>query len=650
VTDFVNGKPFFDNVDVSDPDRQMVFNVAETAQVPPRIVPPPGPSPAGELPTDPQHFQKAREFCGSPHLQAFGQIPQWFTTTTWETPAPHLELVEGRVYDSFVSRIDGPFGHFDNDADVKVEVDPWLRRLLMDDNASDKGSFGLPFGGMEFEWEWPQWAEAFRPLTGDRISALGYHVIDCAHSINTEIHPPIAVAVHRPLPVLLPKSASLENGKPAVPIGSNIYVPGIVTDIFVNLNGARALDCVNNSLRQSKSDSPPCVPQPDHLDRAFEFNVYLPVNPQRIVNSLMHNNPPVPALFTQFVDPPEAPAGIRSDIQFRIVDTTHLDSDTPYFTVSVDISQMRSGETAAKRLISAWVYPDITGRNYGLRALRLRLDQLEVTDTGDTVGSGEWRFWLGYPNAVRPWTRLIKCDGCVDQKTYSPSDSIFEPGALGAGGLLKGEILEFHDFFPFSLGRLRLTGYEQDTFGSDDVGEVDNFVEGGGFRSVCEDQTAGEVVPTGRSGCAGYNVQMITEPGQTPVSSVLSPQTKQFLNRLLVGKPSLTVIDQVSDSELYAGQITARIARLTMGREVESERWQEAFKNLSADITGSQDPDLYVKSMRQRVVHVLGPNPTPQHRAKVIADLLQVKPSVPPALYQKYLCDLETGNACPATP
>jgi hypothetical protein len=84
---------------------------------------------------------------------------------------------------------------------------------------------------------------------------------------------------------------------------------------------------------------------------------------------------------------------------------------------------------------------------------------------------------------------------------------------------------EFHNFFPVSLGRLRFTGYGQDTFGSD--------------------------------------------------------------------------------------EITARITRLTMGREVESERWQGAFNNLSAEITGSQDPDGYVRRMRDRVMHVLGP-PVPR--------------------------------------
>jgi hypothetical protein len=432
VTDFVNGKPSLEDVDISNPDHHMGFDVVETAQVPPGIRPPPGPTPAGQSSTDPQHFDSARSFCGNKVLLGLGQNPEWFTTTTWETPAPKLELVEGRVYDSIVSRIDTPFGHYDNDADVKAEVDPWLRRLLMDDHASDKGSFGLPFGGIEIEWEWPQWLEGFRPLTGDRISALGYHVIDCGHEINTEIHPPIAVAVHRPLPVLLPSSVSLEKGKPPVPIGSNIYVPGIITDILVNLNAGEALDCAGDSLRQSKLvnvtiaghqvQASPCVPQADRTGVPFTFNVYLPVNPQRIVNSLTHSNPPVPALFTQFVDPPEVPAGRRTDIGFSITDTSHLDTDTPYITVSVDISQMRTGQTFAKRLISAWVYPDITGKNYGLIALRLRLDQLEVTDSGDLITSGDWRFWLGYSNSVRPWTRLINCDDCIDQRTYSPSD------------------------------------------------------------------------------------------------------------------------------------------------------------------------------------------------------------------------------------
>jgi hypothetical protein len=211
--------------------------------------------------------------------------------------------------------------------------------------------------------------------------------------------------------------------------------------------------------------------------------------------------------------------------------------------------------------------------------------------------------------------------------------------------------LEFHNFFPYSLSPLRLTGYEQDTFGADDVGEVDSGISLGSFvaQSFCDDEARGSLDPSS-SGCAGYKAHMTVEPGLTPTAAVLSLQTRDFLSQLLVGKPSLAHLNPVIDTELYAGQVTAKIAPLRSHRRAESEPWQDAFKPgaLARDITGSADSDGYVKSMRQRVLKVLGPKPTPKYREKVKADLLKVKPSIPAALYQKYLCDLETGQACPA--
>jgi hypothetical protein len=685
VTDFANGMPIREDVDIGDPERQMVFTVAEQAQVPPRITPPPAPSPAGASATDPQHYDTARSACGGVVSIALDSAPEWFTTTIWQTAAPHLELVEGRVYDSSVSRIDTPFEHHENDASVKLEVDPWLRRLLVDDTPRDKGPENpeLPFGGLEVEWEWPQWLEGFRPLAGDRMSALGFHVVDCGHDIATEIHPPIAVATHRVLPVQLPTSTSLEEGQPAVPIGSNLYVPGIVTDIFVNFSGGKVLECAHGSLAQpvevvDPTHEPPvtfphCVPQADQPGIPFTFNVYLPINPQRVIKSLVGGTPPIPALFTQIVNHPDAPPGARIDIPVTIVDRqSHLDSDTPYITVSVDISNMRAGQVFVKRLISAWVYPDFSGHNFGLEALRLRLDRLEVTDTGDSIGAGDTRLWVGFPNAVRPWTRLIFCDDCVDQKTYSSSDLqavSFRAGrngiagqlggpALGTGGALKGELLRFKDFFPFSRGRLRMTGYEQDTFGSDDVGEVDSFLGGPGpflldAFSTCDNQTAGTLgINPANSGCAAYVAHFIVEAGQTPVAGVLSPQARAFISRLMVGKPLLTTSVQITDSELFAGPVTSRVARLTRHRVVESELWQDAFEPaaLALHLAEPKNAENVVKTLRAQALQMLGAHPTPRQRTKVKADLQKLKPSIPVALYQKFLCDLETGQPCPATP
>jgi hypothetical protein len=83
---------------------------------------------------------------------------------------------------------------------------------------------------------------------------------------------------------------------------------------------------------------------------------------------------------------------------------------------------------------------------------------------------------------------------------------------------------------------------------------------------------------------------------------------------------------------------------------VEAESWQPAFapQATSDAIQKSGDPDAYAKDMRTRVLYALGPNPSIRQRGKVRADLQRIKKSVPPALYQKYLCDLEFGKPCTA--
>ena len=668
-------------VGIDDPGKEqsIVINVVAQAQARPDLVPPPHPSPQGEPPTAPQAYTEAVNFCDPHLLIGLGLTPEWFTTDINETAARRLELAEGRVYESGVSRIDTPRGHLDNDVDVVFDVDPWKHKLIIRniehtsqpiDIGKSVGGFRLDEGALKAEWEWPEWDEGFRPLIGDRISVLGYHVIDCGHEINTEIHPPVAVAVHRPLPVRLPEVGQLEQGKPPAPIGTNVVVPGIVTDIWVHLRGGDALECLGDSLRQSRVvkvtvggqtfERVECVPQPNlpDLPGQFTFHVYLPVNPLIRIRKVMKGDPPVPALFTLTVNHPETPAGARTDLALQI-DPSHATGieDQPYLTVTIDISKMRGGESFAKRLISAWVYPDLSGTNFGLQASRVRLTELRVIDDGDELpgNSGDWRLWVGYPNAQRPWTRLII--NSVDEKTYSPTDSVFVPGALDFRGALKGDFLRFTDFGSETTGRLRLTGYEQDTFGSDDVGEVTDDLPAPGqtlppFKSFCvpENETITDKIVN--SGCAAYTARFAVEPSQAPTQARLSREAEAFLNKLLIGEPSLNLIPPITDSGLFAGPVTAAILPFTSHREVEPERWQETFKpgKLVDGLARSKSPDAFMKDIRRHVENVLGTNPTPQLRAKVAADLRKLKPSIPAALYQRYWCELETGRPCTGAP
>jgi hypothetical protein len=205
-------------------------------------------------------------------------------------------------------------------------------------------------------------------------------------------------------------------------------------------------------------------------------------------------------------------------------------------------------------------------------------------------------------------------------------------------------------------GRLRMTGYEQDTIGSDDVGEVTMNLPAPGplleARSFCIPEVEGIEGELTNSRCAAYIARFILDPSQTPTKAVLSPEAKAFLNRLMIGEPLFNTMPPITDSELFAGPVTAVILPLTSHREVEAEDWQKTFKpaQLAAGLAPSKNPDAFMKDIRRHVAHVLGASPSPRQRAKVAADLRKLKPSIPARLYQKYLCDLETGRSCGNVP
>ena len=54
----------------------------------------------------------------------------------------------------------------------------------------------------------------------------------------------------------------------------------------------------------------------------------------------------------------------------------------------------------------------------------MRLNHLKVTDDGDPweKGDGDWNFWVGIPVINRPWAKLIGCGGCMEEKTYTPTN------------------------------------------------------------------------------------------------------------------------------------------------------------------------------------------------------------------------------------
>ena len=137
---------------------------------------------------------------------------------------------------------------------------------------------------------------------GDRISAFGYWIYDCDHDSHTEIHPPVLLVVHRPRAVLIKTSAGF---------GSNAYVPGIITDIWVSNKAGEITDgCNSTGLHQQIDPSKPvldaqgrpikrCLPDSEGFSsnpiyRMFEFNIYMPRSPQAAMAAIGRTVPPIP--------------------------------------------------------------------------------------------------------------------------------------------------------------------------------------------------------------------------------------------------------------------------------------------------------------------------------------------------------------------
>lgn len=653
------GKPIIELVEIGPVTRAMTIEVAAEAQLPPLYIP--AALPAVGPATSPEHYPDPRSHCGGAVGIGIGSSPQWFTTRTF-TATPPYELAEGRVYHTLVSRKDHPSSHHSNDANALVELDPPYRRLLVDDTPEDKGRL-LPFGGLEVEWERNEWPEAFRPVNGDRISALGFQVIDCGHEKYTEIHPPIAVAVHRPRPVVLPARVRFQDADPQPqPTGANVVVPGIVTDLWASLRGGQALDCEDASVHQPVLTKLPngqtahltCVRQPTTAGVNFDFHIFLPPNPADRLKDIGLTLPVRPGLFFDIQNHPEAAAlGARSDVGVTVLER-RLDGPTPFVKIRVALSGLSAGQKFAKRFVAAWVYPDRTGRNFGLRALRVKLNELEVTDDGDPFakGDGDWRLWAVIPSLTRPWTKLIECEGCVEEKTYTPQSGIFQSGAFNSEGALTGEVLLFDRQF----GSLQLTGFESDSLTSDDAGNVFDIINVAPLKrtviSKCNDQTIGGLndLDPSTSSCAGYTLRYEIVAGRTPVTATLSPEMTRFAQQLVVRATDRDRMQEVPDTELYIlNRISDDRARLTVDRRGEVDPWQSALATprLGQEMRAG-NPEPMLKDLRQHILQALGPNPSEKHRRKIALELQELKKSVPPALYRKYLCDLETGKPCPA--
>ena len=463
--------------------------------------------------------------------------PQWVTVNPWRGPLDY-ELLEGKVTRSRISRQDNPTNHNSQDMTFHVEPDPPFRRLLQPGQAD-----------LEVEWERNHFPEPFWPTAGDRVSVIGYWIHDCGHDFKTEIHPPVMLAVQRPRPILIPENRLFRfrapvNPRPGEPggpaasnFGSNVYVPGIVTDIWINQNSGAITSCNGTALHQPSSVGPfSCIPKPggagpSPLNRRFEFNIFVPPDPEILLAENNLETHPIPFLDETLPHPFGAAGGPEPTIEFK------KEGNVVFLKVTIDLSSF-TGAQYARRIVTGWLYP--SPDNWGLRRWKLRLNSLDVHNDGDgrRKGDGDWRFWVNTNNTTQEWTKLFDCGGCVHgTETFAgrpwqtgTSGEVLPDRSLGPDLLL----------FPGQRMWVHTSGFEGDWVVSDDTGAVNDLFplpdqpSLRSTRSVCGQ--------SGASGCAEYTLNYEVLPGE-PVQASLSPIPKfRIYDRVVIRSPSSALV------------------------------------------------------------------------------------------------------------
>ena len=255
--------------------------------------------------------------------------PQWVTVTPWNGPEDY-KLLEGYVVKAWSSTKDAPFNHtvafsggdwyVIHDIDLEISPDPRYFELV-----SSKPEFESNPHLLGCEAENYTIPERFRPVEGDRVSMWGFWILDCGHDpFYTEIHPIVGWAVHRNRPVRIPDDRvfTFDLGTNTVnsTAGTNLYAPGVITDIWFNTDTGAATGGNNTSLAQPANLAPPPLPPvcvgDNHItqspiQREYDFNIYLPKNPSQVFAETRQARPRAP-LYTN-VSNPHASDGPQPD-------------------------------------------------------------------------------------------------------------------------------------------------------------------------------------------------------------------------------------------------------------------------------------------------------------------------------------------------
>ncbi len=541
----------------------------------------------------------------------------WYTVLPW-SGANDYKLLEGKVVESSVSSSDSFLNHDSNDWDIGVVPHPWSRWLM-----------GLGQTDLAVEWERAFLPERMRPTEGDWVSAIGYWIYDCDHGKKTEIHPPVLLATQRPRAIALPTSAGA---------GSNVYVPGIVTDIWVNrkagdITGA----CANTGLDQQTDPTKPvlfnpqgvplprCLPNSEGfstnpINRIFTFNIYLPRSPQAIMAAVGKTAPPV-RLFTEGCVAPGS-LGLQPVCELTTA------GGVSYLKVTIDLTNYNQ-QTYSGRIIAGWAHaaPD----NWGARRWDVRVTSLDISDDGDTWSDGDWRFWVNTNNGESEWAKLFDCANCAhgndtfDGKPWT-TNAPTSDRRLGPSIVL----------FPNQLIWLATRGFESERF-DDSIASLSlSFVQVpvSNGQAIADDGTGKytmhyQVLPGREIGPAQisstararYNAYFLTDnelPGAThgPLDGVFNAgfgrsKRSPFSN---VKNDSEAALSIMGMSVPQLRQMTARAMRENPAKV------NAFFKNLKRILQRAEGLDS---------------------KAQAYEFLQRIKPAIPPALWKKHGLEAE---------
>lgn len=440
--------------------------------------------------------------------------PQWVTTRPFNGVQDH-QLAEGRVFRSLISSQDNPLNHDSQDFEWEMALDPPFRYLSRPGRQS-----------LDVEWESDHVARIARPSPGDRNWVAGYWIFDCGHfPFGTEIHPPVGTASSRYRRIDIPasfRSADTPNQSGSqVSLGSNIKVPGVSTDIWFNRTaGETTNSCDFTTLHQPASllVGGKCIREPNPVNRAFTFNIYLPRDPQiRLQTDLGITAPPVP-LFVETVSGQPGGGGPDPTIVVR------RQGPATWLEVTVNPG---TATNYFRRIYAAWALP--AADNWSLRRWRLQLKSLDVHSDKDPdppffTNKGDWRLLLDTNNRDQEWTSLLNCDGCVNTGHTKTFASTFR---TGDGGRLGPDLTVFPDQFVL----VATNGFDDDVAADDDVGSIYDAVLQSDADAACRNNGC-----RFRSGSSGgeYDLNYTLRPGRPVQPAILTSAGKALFNAYVV--------------------------------------------------------------------------------------------------------------------